>query len=304
MKIGTTGIIFNEFTQVLLMQRDDTRTWSLPGGALDAGELPTDGVAREVREETGLIVLPARLVALTYLPARREPGLLFSFRCIQRGGEIATSAESPQVGWFPTRPLPRILLSAQRRRVQQAFHHAGGPPALLVEEPDLLYRAGRLLLRRVVYPYKDWRLARRGQPHFQPAPPWQISVLAALRSEAGQVVWRRRLADNQWQLPGGDGRQGEAPWATAARLAREATGLDVGPLALSAVTVIEKGNRMVLTFTAVVQEPLPTAVCTYFTPGQEPPDAAPEHRPHAAAACQFTGAPQFLQGLTPTLSSA
>jgi 8-oxo-dGTP diphosphatase len=38
--------------------------WSLPGGLLEVGEPLTDGVVREVREETGLIVEPVELIEL------------------------------------------------------------------------------------------------------------------------------------------------------------------------------------------------------------------------------------------------
>ena len=53
MFVGTNGIVVDQFGQILLIKRDDTRTWAIPGGALEAGELPSDGVAREVKEETG-----------------------------------------------------------------------------------------------------------------------------------------------------------------------------------------------------------------------------------------------------------
>ena len=40
--------------KILLMQRADDCTWSLPAGGLEVGETPVDGVVREVLEETGV----------------------------------------------------------------------------------------------------------------------------------------------------------------------------------------------------------------------------------------------------------
>jgi 8-oxo-dGTP pyrophosphatase MutT (NUDIX family) len=41
--------------------RTEQRWWLTPGGGLDEGETPTQGAARELREETGLRVDPAEL---------------------------------------------------------------------------------------------------------------------------------------------------------------------------------------------------------------------------------------------------
>ena len=43
MNIATNGFVFDQYGNVLLIRRDDTRTFAPPGGALDAGELPTVG---------------------------------------------------------------------------------------------------------------------------------------------------------------------------------------------------------------------------------------------------------------------
>lgn len=44
--------------------RIDTGTWSLPGGQVDAGESPLEGVVRELREETNAIIVPEELQPL------------------------------------------------------------------------------------------------------------------------------------------------------------------------------------------------------------------------------------------------
>jgi len=69
--VGTNGIVLDERGRVLLIRRDDILTWALPGGASEPGELPPDGVAREVEEETGVKVIPERL-PWPFLSLQRE----------------------------------------------------------------------------------------------------------------------------------------------------------------------------------------------------------------------------------------
>jgi 8-oxo-dGTP pyrophosphatase MutT (NUDIX family) len=52
--LGAFAIIFDEQNRVLLSHRRDMDLWNLPGGGVESGELPTEAVIREVKEETGL----------------------------------------------------------------------------------------------------------------------------------------------------------------------------------------------------------------------------------------------------------
>src|SRR3954465_13858185 len=60
--VGVTGVVINEAGEILLHLRSDNGQWSLPGGALEPGEEPADAVVREIWEETGVKVVPERIV--------------------------------------------------------------------------------------------------------------------------------------------------------------------------------------------------------------------------------------------------
>jgi ADP-ribose pyrophosphatase YjhB (NUDIX family) len=287
MKLSTNGIVINEYGQVLMIQRDDTRTLAPPGGGIEAGELPTDNTAREIREETGLIAMPVRLTGLYFWPFTADmPMLNFTFRCIQRGGQMQTSAESLRVGFFGVNPLPRSLINIHRERVLQAWQHQGGPPIWKRQKLSLWGRLGKRLITGLVYPWKNWQRRRRGEPAFVPAPPWRVAAYVVMRNEQDQVVWVRQ-PDGQWSLPGGPCGKNEAPWETAVAQTQQQTGLTLQLEDLAGVYVTENEADMALLFTAVtatVNQPQTATETAVFTPGQEPEASIPHHRQRVADA--------------------
>ncbi len=62
--VGCGAIVFNQRDEVLMMQRPTGRWW-YPTGFCDVGVSPAENVAREVREEVGLVVTPTRLIGVT-----------------------------------------------------------------------------------------------------------------------------------------------------------------------------------------------------------------------------------------------
>ncbi|MCA9930557.1 MAG: NUDIX domain-containing protein [Anaerolineales bacterium] len=307
MKMSTGGLLVDGLNQILLIQRNDSRTWAMPGGAMEAGELPPDAVAREVREETGLIVMPVRLVALHYLSNNAEPFLGFTFRCIQRGGQLAPSDETPQVGFVKASELPNWMSEIHRQRLEIGLYHKGGPPVWFVQQPSWRARLAWFGLRRIVYPWMDWQHKRRGQPPYVPPPSWQTSAFTVIRNEAGAVLWVQRRDQQVWNLPGGMGQNEEPPWETAVRETFEETGLQVTLTDLTGVYVYQDAQpHMVFTFTAQVNEgqltPGPEAAkFAYFAPGEEKHPLVEQHLQRVADAVSPAAQTQFRFQVGPHL---
>lgn len=72
--IRVTGVLLHEGRILLVQQRvSESWRWSLPGGKLESGETLSDGLLREMREETGLSV---RIVKQLYLCDKPEDNLI------------------------------------------------------------------------------------------------------------------------------------------------------------------------------------------------------------------------------------
>ncbi len=105
---------------ILLCERRTLRGFELPGGGLMRGEEARQGLAREVREETGIEVeVEDRIGRYTrrgIMGHRAEV-----YRCTPRGGRLAKSFETPVVGWFRPDRLPSTLFPWFRKPLLDAL---------------------------------------------------------------------------------------------------------------------------------------------------------------------------------------
>ena len=133
------GVVLDSDNKVLLGRRSDTGGWALPGGIIDPAEEPADAAAREVFEETGVLAVPERLIAVSVSSRMRYPNgdrvqyLELTLLCRPVGGRAQVNdSESVEVGWHPLSTLPQLsqhtlslLAHATSGKAEAAFVFSG-----------------------------------------------------------------------------------------------------------------------------------------------------------------------------------
>jgi ADP-ribose pyrophosphatase YjhB (NUDIX family) len=123
-KVGVDGAVFDAEGRMLVVQRSDDGTWCLPCGWAEIGLSPEENVQREVREETGLIVEVKQLIGVTPFisryDARPHSGYSMLYWCMVTGGALASSHETPNVGFYHLADVP-VWHPYHQERAQFAY---------------------------------------------------------------------------------------------------------------------------------------------------------------------------------------
>ena len=130
------AVVVNEEEKFLLQQRKDNSLWALPGGAMEIGESIAETARREVKEETGLDVIPEYIVGIYSDPkhiialadgeVRQQFSICFACRII--GGEIAVSDESFAVNFFSLEEIERLNMHRSSLvRIKHYLEHRSQP---------------------------------------------------------------------------------------------------------------------------------------------------------------------------------
>ena len=105
--VGVTGIIFNDKKEILLFKHTyRTHSWSLPGGYLKAGEHPSEGLEREIKEESGFVVSVDE--SLKTRTDRETARLDLCYTGVLIGGDFIPTHEVSEYGFFTQDNLPLL----------------------------------------------------------------------------------------------------------------------------------------------------------------------------------------------------
>ena len=134
---GDAAVIDPADDRILMIRRADSGQWAMPGGALEVGETPAEGVVREVLEETGIRCEATDLVGIF---DARLCGTVsshhlyhFVFMCRPLNREAPVPSLTPQevleVAWFDEREVPQDLFPGHAVRLAEVFRflHEQGP---------------------------------------------------------------------------------------------------------------------------------------------------------------------------------
>ena len=107
-KVATTCIVERD-GRILMIRRalePEIGLWCMPGGYVDRGEVVEEAAAREVLEETGLVVEVKGLVGL--FSEQGRPVIVAAFAAKETGGALQAGPEAQEVDFFSQDDLPPL----------------------------------------------------------------------------------------------------------------------------------------------------------------------------------------------------
>lgn len=137
---GGDAAIIDDAGHILLIQRSDNGKWAMPGGALEVGETPAEGVVREALEETGINCEPVRLVGIFDSRFRGTINrhhlyqIVFLCKPLALAGDKPSHAnEALQTAWFSESNLPGDIDPGHATVIPKAFQAWHGDKAVFFD---------------------------------------------------------------------------------------------------------------------------------------------------------------------------
>jgi mutator protein MutT len=120
---SVAGIVRNETGEILFQNKGNGEKWSLPAGAIEVGEAPAEAVVREVWEETGLIVIPKKLLGVfggkdfryKYPNGHKVEYNVYVFDCEVKSGDLnPKDDETAELHYISPENMPELALTYPR----------------------------------------------------------------------------------------------------------------------------------------------------------------------------------------------
>lgn len=132
-KVDVRAAVIDSENRILLVREAASGLWTLPGGWADVNTSPAENAAKEVREESGIIVEAVKLIACWDKDKQghpRQPEHVYKlvFLCRQTGGTLATNHETSAADFFSRENLPPLCpYRAAPHYLHLAWQHAADP---------------------------------------------------------------------------------------------------------------------------------------------------------------------------------
>lgn len=118
--VSAATIVLNEQKEILLI-KGPRRGWEMPGGQVEEGESLKEAAIRETKEESGIDIEVIKFCGVYQNVRESICNTLFLGR--PTGGELTTSSESLEVGFFPiNQALELVTWNNFRQRIEYCLN--------------------------------------------------------------------------------------------------------------------------------------------------------------------------------------
>lgn len=113
--LAASAVVRDDAGRFLLVRRrnePEAGTWTVPGGRLEMGETMADAAAREVLEETGIIVtVGAEVWSLTIPTGAGDVYEIHDFLAVAKGGHLKPGDDATDAQWFTLDQMRQLPLT-------------------------------------------------------------------------------------------------------------------------------------------------------------------------------------------------